>query len=180
MSFKYKLRKYSFILLILSVTVYLVAFRPASGKIHFKNQVAVLEYHDINPNESAYSISPEHFQQHLQALKSNHYNVISMDEFIEFLNGSKTVPPNAVVITFDDGYESFYKYAYPILKKENMTATEFLIVSYVGASNSGLAFLNWEEAKEMKQYGFSFYSHTYHSHDSVLGADNRLVVLRER
>jgi poly-beta-1,6-N-acetyl-D-glucosamine N-deacetylase len=35
--------------------------------------------------------------------------------------------------------------------------------------------LNWEEAKEMKQFGFSFYSHTYHSHDSVLGADNRWV-----
>jgi biofilm PGA synthesis lipoprotein PgaB len=68
------------------------------------------------------------------------------------------------VITFDDGYESFYKYAYPALREQNMTATNFIIVDYLG-TNHGTPFLNWDEIKEMKNEGFDFYSHTYKSHD---------------
>lgn len=106
---------------------------------HFSNRVAVLEYHHIDPQASEYTLTPDAFKQHLEVLKANHYHVISMQEFIGFLNGQRSVPPDAVVITFDDGYESFYKYAYPLLKEENMVATNFIIVSYL-ETNPGIPF----------------------------------------
>jgi biofilm PGA synthesis lipoprotein PgaB len=121
----------------------------------------VLEYHHIDPNASDYTITPETFKSQLEALKANHYHVISMNDFVDFLNGKSKVPPDAVVLTFDDGYESFYKYAYPALKEQNMTATNFIIVSYLGTK----PFLNWDEIQKMKADGFSFYSHTYKSHE---------------
>lgn len=135
-----------------------------TGGYHFSNRVAILEYHHIDPNASDYTITPETFKNHLAALKANHYNVISMQQFIDFLKGKHSVPPDAVVLTFDDGYESFYKYAYPALKEQNMTATNFIIVNYLG-TNPGTPFLNWDEILEMKNDGFGFYSHTYNSHD---------------
>jgi biofilm PGA synthesis lipoprotein PgaB len=131
---------------------------------HYSNRVAVLEYHHIDPTASEYTVTPEMFRQHLQALKANHYHVISMEQFIQFLKGRGKVPPDAVALTFDDGYESFYRYAYPILKKENMVATNFIIVSYLG-TNPGIPFLSWNEIVTMKKDGFSFYSHTYRQHD---------------
>lgn len=131
---------------------------------HFSNRVAVLEYHHIDPTESEYTITPDTFQKHLEALKANHYHVISMKEFVDFLNGKSSVPPDSVVLTFDDGYESFYKYAYPALKQQKMTATNFIIVNYLG-TNPGTPFLNWDEIQTMKNDGFDFYSHTYNSHD---------------
>lgn len=131
---------------------------------HFTNRVAVLEYHHIDPQASDYTITPETFKRHLEALKEHHYQVISMQEFIDFLNGKHAVPSNAVVLTFDDGYESFYQYAYPILKEQGLVATNFIIVNYLG-TNPGTPFLNWDEIKKMKNDGFSFYSHTFNSHD---------------
>ncbi|NEN86090.1 polysaccharide deacetylase family protein [Paenibacillus elgii] len=146
----------------------------SSKGTHFSNEVAVLEYHHIDPEASAYTITPEAFKQHLLALKANHYNVISMEDFIEFLEGRRSLPSDAVVLTFDDGYESFYKYAYPILKEQNMVATNFIIVNYLG-TDPGTPFLNWNEIQEMKNDGFSFYSHTYNAHDFAADLNGKPV-----
>jgi biofilm PGA synthesis lipoprotein PgaB len=147
-----------------------------SGGHHFSNQAAVLEYHHIDPVASEYTITPEAFKQQMQALQANHYRVITMPDFIEFLKGRKAVPPDAVVITFDDGYESFYKYAYPILKELNMTATNFLIVNDL-ETNPGIPFLAWNQIEEMNKQGFSFYSHTFNAHETAIGANGKQVGL---
>lgn len=133
------------------------------GGYHYSGKVAVLEYHDLDPQASTYTITPDMFRQHLEKLKENHYNIISMKQFLDFEQGRDSVPSDAVLLTFDDGYESFYKYAYPILKSMGLTATNFLIVSYLG-TNPGISFLNWNEIEAMNRDGFSFYSHTYNSH----------------
>lgn len=130
----------------------------------FSNQVTVLTYHHVDPEESEYTISPERLREHLEALKANQFHVISTSQFVAFLKEGKPVPPNAVVITFDDGYESYYRYAYPELKKQGMTATNFLIVKSVGDREAGTPFMTWEEIKQMSKDGFDFYSHTYDAH----------------
>ncbi|MDB5054743.1 MAG: hypothetical protein JWM44_2793 [Bacilli bacterium] len=166
------------IVVLLTILILMCAFIndgiKSEGGVHFSNRVAVLEYHHIDPVASAYTITPEAFKQQLEALKANHYHVISMQAFLDFLNGKQTVPPDAVVLTFDDGYESFYKYAYPILMEQGMVATNFLIVSYL-ETNPGIPFLKWNEIIEMKKDGFSFYSHTYHSHDFVKDAKGKSI-----
>ncbi len=147
---------------------------------HYRNQVAVLTYHHIDPKESAYTISPQKFREHLEALQSQHYHVISMEDFIAFLQGKQSVPPNAVVITFDDGYESFYRYAYPELKKRGMTATNFLIVGDIDTNNTRPSFLKWSEIIEMRHAGFSFYSHTYRSHNDKVVPLTRRIFLKDK
>ena len=142
----------------------------------FSNQVAVLEYHHIDPEASDYTITPDAFKSHIDALQTNGYHIISMKQFIDFMDGRGAVPPGAVLLTFDDGYESFYQYAYPILKERGLTATNFLIVSAVGTrTEDGTAFMSWDQIEQMKADGFGFYSHTYNSHDFVPGADGKSV-----
>ncbi|MCS7463352.1 polysaccharide deacetylase family protein [Paenibacillus doosanensis] len=150
--------------LIIVICAFFLLNRSGSGDDHFRNQVAVLTYHHIDPVESEYTISPERFREHLLALTASHYEVISAEELVRFINEGTPVPPNAVVITFDDGYESYYRYAYPELKQQGMTATNFLIVRSVGDREAETPFLTWDEIKLMHKDGFSFYSHTYDSH----------------
>ena len=40
-----------------------------------------------------------------------------------------TVPSNAVLVTFDDGYQSFYTAAYPVLKSLRIPAVNFVITN---------------------------------------------------
>ncbi|WP_165452733.1 polysaccharide deacetylase family protein [Paenibacillus thalictri] len=158
--------KKTVVVLLLLIAVLAIVIGVDSLRSHsYKNQVAVLTYHHVDPEESEFTISAERFRDHLAALKEHGFHVITMDEFIGFLKDAKPVPDNAVVITFDDGYESFYQYAYPELKKQGMSATQFLIVSSVGKKDEQPPFLSWDEIKEMRQSGIDFYSHTFDSHD---------------
>ncbi|WP_282942105.1 polysaccharide deacetylase family protein [Paenibacillus sp. RC67] len=153
-----------FIGFIVVIGIILILGQVHWGANHYQNKVAVLTYHHIDPEESEYTISPERFREHLLALTANNYKVISTSEFVAFLKDNKPIPPNAVVITFDDGYESYYKYAYPELKKQGMTSTNFLIVNSVGDRTAETPFMTWDEIKQMNNDGFDFFSHTFDSH----------------
>ncbi len=75
---------------------------------------------------------------------------------------------NGIIITFDDGEENLYKYAFPILKKYRCPAIVFLIGSYIGRKNywdisvtgKRNQHLNWKQIIEMKEVGIDFGSHT--------------------
>ncbi|MFM9281221.1 polysaccharide deacetylase family protein [Paenibacillus jiagnxiensis] len=82
------------------------------------------------------------------------------------------IPPNAVVITFDDGEKSFYTYAYPLLKQRSITATNFIIGKKIDAGRG----LSWDQMREMKQNGFSFYSHTYDLHRNTNYGENKRLL----
>jgi biofilm PGA synthesis lipoprotein PgaB len=143
----------------------------AKEPIHYRNKAIVLLYHDFADKEADITITPEKFRKHMEMLRDHHYHTIKMSDFIRFLAGVGQIPPNAVVITSDDGYESVYRFAYPILKKLGYTATVFLIVCHAGTVDNGSTYLTWEEMKEMKRDGFNFLSHTYNLHASALNAE---------
>jgi biofilm PGA synthesis lipoprotein PgaB len=149
-----------------------------SDRIHYKDKVIVLLYHHIDDKEDGVTISQEKFQSHIRALKKENYRFISMDELLAFMKENKPLPPNAIHITFDDGYESFYTKAYPILQEERVSATNFIVVysSDDPEARPLLPHLTWEQMKEMKQNGQSFYSHTYDHHHYLPGKKDAPVM----
>lgn len=143
-------------------------------KVHYTDKVIVLAYHHIDEKENGITISPKRFKSHLQRLKKEDYNVISMEHFLHFMKSEAQVPQNAVLITFDDGYESFYTHAYPELLSFGFHATKFIVVDSIDHPKAPR--LTWDQMREMKQNGMSFYSHTYDHHDKVkAGSGNTLM-----
>jgi biofilm PGA synthesis lipoprotein PgaB len=131
--------------------------------------VAVLMYHHLGPVEGPATITPERFSSHLDMLIDRGFHVIPIKDLGSFLEGKKKLPGRSVVITFDDGYESFYTHAYSELKKRNLSATNFIIVKKVGDGEpNGIPKLSWEQMQEMQRGGMSFYSHTYDAHDYLV------------
>ncbi|TCZ70204.1 polysaccharide deacetylase [Paenibacillus albiflavus] len=137
--------------------------------IHYQDKALVLMYHEVKNNNGSIAVSTDQFDKHLSMLKANGYNVISIEQFDDFMTGKeKKIPPNAVVLTFDDGYEDFYENAYPILQKYKMPATNFIIVKSTDVYNPDIIpHMTWEQMVEMRKNGMSFYSHTYDSHKYV-------------
>ncbi len=78
------------------------AVRPSDG-------LAILRYHAIcGPEGYAYAspgicISPDAFEAHVAYLAAN-YNVLRLPDAVAELQQGRALPPNAVAITFDDGY----------------------------------------------------------------------------
>ncbi|MFC6647991.1 polysaccharide deacetylase family protein [Paenibacillus rhizoplanae] len=141
---------------------------PLPKGVYYKDHVAVLMYHHLT--ETPLMLYPGvlpavQFDEQMQLLKQEGFHVITMKQYREFMLDRAPVPDNAVLLTFDDGYESFYKLAFPILQKYGYTAVNFIIVSDVDNTNKHqVPKLTWEQMREMKRAGMGFYNHTYNLH----------------
>ena len=93
----------------------------------------------------------------MQFLDQKGYHTITPDELYHGLLGETELPPNPVLITFDDGYLDNYTNAYPILKKYHMKATIFVVPGFTNVNKN---YLTWEHMLEMEQNGITIESHT--------------------
>lgn len=98
------------------------------------------------------------FEEQLQYLKGQGYVTLQMQDVEYFLDGKVQLPSRSVSITIDDGTASIYKYAYPLLKQYDATATLFLIGNHF--ENDELP----DTFKEMQSQGIELQSHSYAMH----------------
>ncbi|HEX8109581.1 MAG TPA: polysaccharide deacetylase family protein [Kofleriaceae bacterium] len=73
--------------------------------------------------------TPEQFRRHLETLLRIG-TPITMAELLRGLGGA-ALPPNPLMITFDDGYRSCHDVALPILQRLGIPATFFIATSFV-------------------------------------------------
>jgi peptidoglycan/xylan/chitin deacetylase (PgdA/CDA1 family) len=134
--------------------------------------IPVLNYHAIdntgNLSSSAnVSVSLPAFQEQVAWLHAEGYKSVSKEELREVILHGKRINDKRVLITFDDGYHSLYKYALPVLSQYNFTATLFLSTSFIGNKyeQSDFDFVNhdrqltWDEIKALAAAGWSIQSH---------------------
>ena len=98
----------------------------------------VLTYHRIaNANDFPWldprliSATPETFERQMRYL-AGHYDVVDAERVLNAANGGQTLPRRPVLITFDDGYADFARYAWPILQRYNLPVTLFVPTAFAG------------------------------------------------
>ena len=136
-------------------------------------QIPIFVYHDLVEDESQIEFdymqtTEETFEKQIDGLKKLGYHFISYQDLIDYKEGRKAISKNSCVLTFDDGGEDIYTNAYPILQKENIPFTMFIITDSVG--KEGCA--NWEQLKEMQDSGLALIA----SHSTNHTEFNKLTV----
>ena len=115
------------------------------------------------------------FEEQLKYLKKHNYTTLSLDEFYAYYKGKQKIPRKSVLITMDDGYQSNYDLAFPLLKKYNMKATVFYIGSNVTGENKN--YMNQETLSKIKtEYpNIDIASHSYALHyDKSIDKGNQI------
>jgi peptidoglycan/xylan/chitin deacetylase (PgdA/CDA1 family) len=74
-------------------------------------------------------VSPKHFDEQLSVLRRSRHP-LPLTEFVDRLIAG-TLPPNAVVLTFDDGYVDNFLCAKPLLSAAEVPATIFIATGYI-------------------------------------------------
>jgi peptidoglycan/xylan/chitin deacetylase (PgdA/CDA1 family) len=125
---------------------------PATGAM-------VLCYHIVeSPQDPRMEIGRDAFRQQMQYLEMTGYNVIPLRQLYEFVAGKRTtLPPNAVVITIDDGWRSTFTEVYPELKKRAFPFTVFVYPQIIGKTATAL---KWDQVREMSDNGGDIESHS--------------------
>ncbi|MCA0758271.1 polysaccharide deacetylase family protein [Paenibacillus sp. N4] len=132
--------------------------------------IVALMYHHFTVNKSernSVTVLKDTFGSQLKALKADGFVSITQQQLAAFMKGGKQakLPRKSVIITIDDGYESNYKLAYPLLKREKVHASIFAVTSFRGQTPSRFRHFTWEQAKEMYESGFvDIQSHTHSLH----------------
>lgn len=128
----------------------------------------VLTFHALDDVESVISFAPGLFRQGMAMLHEHGYRTIPLAEAVVLLRQRQPFPDRTFVLTFDDGFQSVYGEAFPVLEQYGLSATVFLTVGAGDVQQSGARLprlegremLSWGEIREMQQGGIEFGAHT--------------------
>lgn len=131
-------------------------------------KVAIFCYHEIDRPNDSFAISSGRFESHLKYLQKAGYHFVTLDEYLAYTDGKLNLPEKSVMITFDDGYQSFYTKVYPLLKKYDVPAMLAIVTSWTdgeGLPTDVRAVATWDELREMEKSGLvTIVSHSHALH----------------
>jgi peptidoglycan/xylan/chitin deacetylase (PgdA/CDA1 family) len=111
-----------------------------------RRDLRILAYHRVCeiPDPDAFefdlalvSASPQAFRDQMELVRRRHHPM-RFSDVLAALDAGRRLPRNAVVVTFDDGYDDNYRTAFPILRELGVPATFFVSTGHI---DSGLPYL---------------------------------------
>ena len=109
------------------------------------------------------NINMEIFKKQFELIEKEKINFINPDDFK--LNFNTPKEKKGILITIDDGFTSFYKNAWPYLKKRKIPFILFISTEAVGK----YGYMNWDQIKEIEKEEFAFIGNHSHSHEYLVG-----------
>ncbi len=125
-----------------------------STKPQVSVRVPILLYHYVeyvkDKNDTfrqKLNITPDILMTQIETLKNGGYTFINSTDLTNALSGKIKLPKKVVMLTFDDGYMDFYTDVFPILKKEDAKAVQYVISDFLNRPNFMFSFQLQEIAK---------------------------------
>jgi peptidoglycan/xylan/chitin deacetylase (PgdA/CDA1 family) len=105
-----------------------------------RRNLTVVMFHRVLPREDerfqganrTYTVTPEEFEQCI-SLFASFYNLVSLAQIGAAGVGKGNLPDCPLLITFDDGWQDNFQYAFPILTRHRAPALLFLATEYIGS-----------------------------------------------
>lgn len=129
------------------------------------NKILILLYHrllsgeenllKINSEDRVYLLKEEEFTKQLEYLRSEEWNTISVEQLLESLKNITSLPEKSLLISFDDGNQTDYTIAFPLLEKFGFKATFFLTSDFIDKPGH----LSKSQIQKMSQEGMEFGTH---------------------
>jgi peptidoglycan/xylan/chitin deacetylase (PgdA/CDA1 family) len=139
------------------------AVKPATVANGDAINLPILTYHwiRVNPVPSDQlgfhlSVTPANFAHQMDFLRFAGAHAVTLSEAMSSLESGKPLPPRSVVLTFDDGYADFATAAVPVLRRDGLIGTVFVVSGFVGRP----AYMNAEQVRLVDEQGMVVGCHT--------------------
>ncbi len=120
-------------------------------------------YHRFNESKHpSTNIQMDVFEQHINIIKSSKYEFLNPKLFPEIFFVEKL--EKKILLSIDDGYYSFYEFAWPYLKEKKIPFIIFISTEAIGKTG----YMNWDQINEIEQYDFVTIGNHSHSHDYLV------------
>jgi len=163
------IKKSLIIILFLAVLPITKNSYSASNKFEDYGVIAVM-YHRFNENKyPSTNIRVEDFTKHISLIKAENLTFLKAEEFENHINSKNT--ERKILLTIDDGFESFYLNAWPILKAEKIPFILFVSTREVGANN----YMSWDQIREIAKEDFVHIGNHSHTHEYLIDRTNKEI-----
>ena len=114
----------------------------------------ILCYHDMpkEVNLDNYGSDQKSFIDTIEYFKAHGYAFISLDDLVKSKSGKMILPNKTILLTFDDGYESFYDFVYPLLAEYEIPSVLAIPSSWIEGEKPEFVkheLMNWDEIREV-------------------------------
>ncbi|MBS0909962.1 poly-beta-1,6-N-acetyl-D-glucosamine N-deacetylase PgaB [Tatumella sp. JGM118] len=169
-----------------SATAAPVQFTPPSERSHPESQqpwpansFLTIAYHDVEDggaDQRYLAVRTSALIEQMNWLRDNGYHPVSIRQILDAHDNKRPLPPKAVLLSFDDGYRSFYDRVWPLLKAWNWPALWAPVGSWIstpadkaidfgGLKTPREKFATWQMVKEVSDSGLvDIGSHTWDAH----------------
>jgi peptidoglycan/xylan/chitin deacetylase (PgdA/CDA1 family) len=149
-------------------------------RMFYRRKLIILFYHGVARDPAS---QPQHgdgrhvrlekFRRQMEYVKRK-YRVLSLEAAMDALAAGAQLPPNALVITFDDGYRNNLDDMFPVVRDLEIPVTIFIATDFM-KDRANNEYLDWDDARYLHRQGVSFGSHTVsHAHLTNVPDDQAL------
>tara|TARA_B100000965_G_C19529628_1_gene730483 strand:- start:150 stop:1199 length:1050 start_codon:yes stop_codon:yes gene_type:complete len=155
--------KKSFIIFFFTISLMYTKNSYSSSNSFEDYGIITIMYHRFDENKyPSTNIRMGEFKKHIELIKNEKLNFVDPKDFETDLKTKKL--ERKVLLTIDDGYSSFYKNAWPILKKEKIPFILFVSTREVGKNN----YMGWDQIREIAKEEFVHIGNHSHTHEYLV------------
>jgi peptidoglycan/xylan/chitin deacetylase (PgdA/CDA1 family) len=135
--------------------------------------VPILLYHHIGfslQGDTVYYVSPDAFDKQMNLLYQWGYRTLSVELLVKAIKEGAELPPKPILLTFDDGSETIYENALPILQRYSFTGVSYIVYNYVGIRN----YMNADQIRALYGAGWEIGSHGLSHTDLTARPDRQM------
>tara|TARA_B100000029_G_scaffold27753_1_gene27076 strand:- start:94 stop:1017 length:924 start_codon:yes stop_codon:yes gene_type:complete len=120
-------------------------------------------YHRFNEDKyPSTNINMKIFKKQFDLIEKEKISFINPNDFR--INFDKPKLKKKILLTIDDGFTSFYEYAWPYLKKKEIPFILFISTEAIGKHG----YMDWRQIKEIEKEPFAFIGNHSHSHEYLV------------
>lgn len=123
----------------------------------------ILLYHHIGYSfkDSEYYVSPDAFADQMNYLFMRGYRTISVEQLTQAIRFGAQLPSRPILLTFDDGSETVYINALPVMQTYGFTGTAYIVDNYIGATR----YMDKAQIRALYEAGWEIGSHSLSHRD---------------
>ena len=145
-----------------------------------KNTVHIITYHRFGDStRDPFTVTAHNFELQMRWLREEN-RIISLDTLEQFLFEGRDVPAGATLVTIDDGSESVFHTALPVLKEFMVPAVLYTVAGAVGTGRGPNTeqpedYMDWGGLEVLVDNGITIGSHNWqHVSFASLGKEERI------
>lgn len=132
-----------------------------------------LTYHDVSsdPAKAAFAVSRQDFAEQIEFLLAHGYRPVSLDFLSKVRRGQASLPDKAVLLTFDDAYQSYHDFVQPLLKRYGIPSVLAVVTGWqdgVRPPEYAAKLMTWPQLRELSRSPLvEIVAHTHDLHHGI-------------